>query len=169
MLIRQAVPEDAKSIAKVHIDTWKSTYRGIVPDEYLAGMSYERREAFWEKSLTDGAKVYVAEEEGNIIGFATGGKIRGEIEDYEGELYAIYILKEFQQRGIGKALTHAVVKQLLESGIHSMLVWVLKDNPSRQFYEALGGVPVKQEMVEIGGAKLEEIAYGWRDLHQISW
>lgn len=37
---REARFEDARSIAAVHVDTWRTTYAGIVPDDALAALSY---------------------------------------------------------------------------------------------------------------------------------
>jgi hypothetical protein len=70
--------------------------------------------------------------------------------------------------GIGRQLTLALVNGMLQQGLHSMLVWVLVDNPSRGFYEALGGQPLGEADVEIGGAGLREVAYGWADLAQLA-
>ena len=53
--IRAAVPEDAASMARVHVDSWRSTYAGIVPAEYLAGLSYPNRESLWKELLTTGS------------------------------------------------------------------------------------------------------------------
>lgn len=86
---------------------------------------------------------------------------------YNGELSAIYVLNAYQRRGIGLSLALAVVDRLAMAGIHSMLAWVLKDNPSCRFYQALGGQKVHEKQVEIGGIMLDEIAYGWTDTNVI--
>lgn len=107
----------------------------------------------------------VAEDEkGHVADFADGGPEREGDPEYKGELYAIYLLKESQGKGLGRLLTGAVARQNLQAGYASMLVWVLADNPSRSFYEHLGGKQVKAKQIEIGGAKLDEIAYGWADV-----
>ena len=93
-----------------------------------------------------------------IVGFVLGGfeqydltlKIPG-IRKYVGELRAIYVLKEYQRRGIGVNLVKMVVERLLENKINSMIVWVLKDNSNRKFYEILRGRNVGQKMLEIEG------------------
>ena len=58
-------------------------------------------------------------------------------------------------------------KRLLEADLPSMLVWVLKQNPARRFYEALGGAQLRSKLIELGDASLEEIAYAWKDIHQL--
>ncbi|MCM3216827.1 GNAT family N-acetyltransferase [Niallia taxi] len=106
--------------------------------------------------------------EGEIVGFSSGGKERsGNYNEFEGELYAIYILKEHQSKGIGKALVKPIIDEIKEMGLNSMLVLVLKDNISRLFYEALGGKKIDTVEVEIAGKKLFELVYGWEDIRNI--
>jgi ribosomal protein S18 acetylase RimI-like enzyme len=166
--IRKAVLSDAKGIAKVHVDSWKTTYANIVPDEYLDTLTYQRREQLWIKIIPIGG-VYVAENlEGEIVGFSSGGKERSnQYKGFDGELYAIYILKEYQGQGIGKALVKPIVDDLKGMGLNSMLVLVLKDNVSRKFYESLGGKKVDSEEVHIAGKDFIELVYGWKDISNI--
>ena len=174
MLIRAAQLADAVAIATVHVESWRTTYAGILPDDYLAKLSYDQREPLWHDILStpDGAEfVYVAEEDGgNVIGFAAGGAERSGDAIYTGELYAIYLRDRYQRRGIGRQLTMAVVNRLLHEGYSSMLVWVFAANPSRAFYEALGGQQVyeKSKSVTIGGVECAEVAYGWLDLRGLA-
>ena len=116
------------------------------------------------------SKVYVAESEsGKIVGFSTGGKERsGKYNDFTGELYAIYILEEYQGQGIGRKLIKPVIEDLIESDISSMLVLVLEQNNSRYFYEAIGGKPIDLLEVVIAGQKLKELVYGWDDIRLLS-
>nr|WP_263327024.1 GNAT family N-acetyltransferase [Neobacillus sp. Marseille-Q6967] len=166
--IRKAVLSDAKGIAKVHVDCWKTTYKNIVSDEYLNNLTYDSREKLWKNNIPNGG-VYIAEnKEGEIVGFSSGGKERSGIYNgFEGELYAIYILKENQGNGIGKALVKPIVDEIKEMGLNSMLVLVLKDNISRLFYEALGAKKIDTVEVEVAGKKLSELVYGWEDIRII--
>jgi L-amino acid N-acyltransferase YncA len=169
MRVREADIDDAAAIARVHVDSWRTTYAGIVPEEQLISqLSYEGRERMWCKSLGDSSRrgfVYVAEEErGEVVGFAAGGPERNGDPFYHGEIYAIYLLQEFQRRGIGRRLALVSARKMIEAGQKSMLVWVLSKNPSRGFYEALGGELLSEKPIEVGGAKLTEVAYGWKDL-----
>jgi len=137
-----------------------------VPDDYLAALSYEARERYWSRVVESGGPefVYIAEDEsGQIVGFASGRPEGTGNRTYRGELRAIYILEQHQRKGIGRRLTLAVAERLAQVGIHSMLVWVLPDNPACRFYEALGAREVGRKQIEIGGTSLEEIAYGWMD------
>jgi GNAT superfamily N-acetyltransferase len=172
VLIRAAQLADAAAIATVHVDSWRTTYAGILPDDYLANLSYAQREQLWRDILSTptGAEfVYVAEDAGgNVIGFAAGGAERSGDAVYRGELYAMYLRDRYHRRGIGRHLTMAVVNRLLHEGASSMLVWVLAANPSRAFYEALGGQQVSEKSVTIGGVPCVEVAYGWLDLRGLA-
>ncbi|EPZ52572.1 hypothetical protein N007_20490 [Alicyclobacillus acidoterrestris ATCC 49025] len=103
-------------------------------------------------------------DEGQIVGFADGGRERSGDPSYDGELYAIYLLKEHQRKGIGKLLFHHVVSHLASNHFYAMLIWVLYDNPSRYFYESMGGQLIREQSIEIGEQQLRESAYGWRNL-----
>lgn len=164
--IRPANEIDAAAIATVHIVAWKETYQGIVPEDFLQNLSIERRTAQWVNSLSDPQNQYhhafVAELNGQVVGFANYGFSTD--TEYRGELFAIYMLKSAQKRGIGRMLVSEVVTGFAGLGVDSMLVWVLKENPARGFYENLGGVFLRETTIEIGGKALLEVAYGWRDL-----
>jgi ribosomal protein S18 acetylase RimI-like enzyme len=108
--------------------------------------------------------VYVAEDDaGNIIGFASGGSERSGDPVYSGQVYAIYLLESWQGQGIGRQLTITLVRQLIQRGFMSLLIWVMADNPSRLFYEALGGQRVRERREMTGGVEVMDVAYGWLD------
>ena len=110
--------------------------------------------------------ILVAEsDQRNVVGFVSAGMEREENLAHEGEIYAIYIIQEFQGRGWGKKLFIHSAKHLLKDSFSSMMLWVLKDNPSRGFYEALGGNLIKEKEIEIGGDLLMEVAYRWDQLN----
>jgi GNAT superfamily N-acetyltransferase len=168
--IRAAEPEDADAIARVHVDSWRTTYRGLVPDPYLDGMSLQEYEVRWRRMLNEYAATnhtFVASVGGEIVGFASCGRDRDQDAIYTGELYAIYVLEEHQRRGLGRRLVDAVVRRLLELEHSSMLVWVLASNPARTFYEALGGAYVRSRDIEIAGQTYEEAGYGWLDIRPV--
>ncbi len=172
MRIREATVDDAAAIARVHVDAWRTTYPGIVPDTYLARLSYEKRARNWRDILSGVIEpqfVYVAQDvTGNIVGFASGGQERQGDPHYKGELYGIYLLVGHQRQGIGRQLVQTVARRLGQQGFHAMLIWVLRDNPSRTFYEALGGKPVYEKPITIGETTLIEVAYGWPDLQTLT-
>lgn len=163
MNIRKAERNDARAIAEVQVESWRTTYHDIVPQSFLDGLSVQDRMKVWEKVM-DAHFVFVAEnEQGEIIGFASGGIERTkDYPEYTGELYAIYLLEQTQKKGIGQQLFTHVVSTLQEEGHRSMLIWALSENPACRFYEKMGGREVDKVMTEIGGKPLEETAFGWK-------
>ena len=170
MNIRPANVNDAAAIAKVHVDSWRTTYQGIVPDDYLISLSYEQHEQLWRQILTNPSRsnfVYLAEEEsGPVVGFVSGGPERGGDSVYSGGLDAIYLLVSAQRQGIGRRLAGELVTRLMQDGMTALLVWVLAANPARKFYERLGGQVVYERTENIGGVSLIEVAYGWIDAYR---
>jgi GNAT superfamily N-acetyltransferase len=166
--IRAATAQDAGAIAHVHVQSWKTTYSGIVPDAYLAGLDEVLRTRLWHEWLVGDALVLVAELDGSVAGFAHGGANREALEECDAELYAIYLLRESQGRGTGTALLEAIAAALVERGFRSMAVWVLERNPARSFYEKMGAHLAASKVIDIGGAKLMEVAYAWPDLRSVA-
>jgi ribosomal protein S18 acetylase RimI-like enzyme len=171
MRIRIATMEDCAAIARVHVDTWRSTYRGIVPESYLSAMSYEQHERQWRETISEHSPdfVYVAEEPAqHIVGFSSGGPALVRDEPlYRGELFTLYVLQAYQHEGIGRQLFLAVARHLVSIGLPSMLLWVLAQNSARHFYEKMGGKFVKFGTFTITNAEIEEVAYGWPDISDL--
>ena len=169
--VRRGIISDAQGIAKVHVDTWRTTYHGIYPDEFLSNLSYDRARRIWETThLIQKSQnaVYVAEDEPeNIVGFAICGPDRDNDPIYKGEVIGLYVLQKMQRRGIGKHLMLAAVQDLKSRGFSSMLVWVLADNPSKRFYEGRGGEHVQTRDIVMGGKPFKEFGYGWKNLNSI--
>ena len=167
--IRKATIEDAGAIAHVQVESWKTTYAGIVPDVFLSSLKVEDRAERWRELILAGdALNFVAEEANCAAGFVSGGPLRETIAGFDAELYAIYLLKHHQRRGLGRALVHMLAKALLSQGHNAMMVWVLTQNPAVSFYQRLGGVQIAQKTIEIGGASLEELAFGWASLDDLA-
>ena len=168
-LVRVATPADAADIAHVHVATWRSAYRDLLPTDFLASLSESQYEERWTRTLGDpDTRIYVAESASGIVGFASGGPERAGETGFAGELYAIYVLQEAQGHGHGRRLINASVRGLRELGLADMIVWVLRDNaPARKFYERLGGKYVRVQQITIGSSLLYEVAYGWRSLNDV--
>src|SRR5580704_15819960 len=115
--IRRAQIEDATGIALVQIESWRSTYSGIVPDAFLASMDTEVRAQSWKIQLADdNVLTFVAEDESGMFGFAGGGRLRELVGDYDAELYAIYLLGRGQGHGVGRNLTQTMAHGLRAKG-----------------------------------------------------
>ncbi len=166
MMIRNATGSDADAIGRVHVASWLTTYAGLVPDEFLAGLSAERRAEQWRATLSNADStmhVLVGElAPGEVGGFAAFGPEREGLAPYTGELYALYLLKSAQGHGLGRALLGRTAGRMAELGHAAWMCWVLADNPSRHFYEAMGGAAFREKPIEIGGRSLIEVAYGWQ-------
>jgi len=158
--------DDADAIERVRTDTWRDTYRGLLPDSLLDGLGYDatRRRAV-VAALPPHQFVLVAEQDGTVVGFCIGGPSRSPDDQFAGEVYAIYVLPERHGRGIGRALLEAAAKELADRGFGSMIIWVLRENaPSRRFYERMGGLHVRDEERELYGVRITESGYGWEDI-----
>jgi GNAT superfamily N-acetyltransferase len=164
--IRLATVEDAWAIAEAHVASWRATYPGIVPQHYIDSLKVEEfADRWWTRIVARSEMViYVADCTGVICGFASGGPARAEIVDFSGELYAIYLSPGAHSKGIGARLFWTVAEHLHCAGHRSMYVWVLEENPSRGFYEHMGGSRLSSAEIEIGGKPLTEVSYGWPDI-----
>jgi GNAT superfamily N-acetyltransferase len=170
MQIREATPEDAQRIARVHLESWKTTYPGIIAQSYIDGLKVEDGEARWRDRLTQdgGPIVFVAEDDAGIFGFAAGGAIMHPVDGFDGELGAVYLLASHQKRGAGAALVRRMAAALRNRGFQNMVVWALAANPACGFYERMGGVRVGEQGIEIGGVMLPEVAFGWKDISSLA-
>lgn len=165
---RPATADDAAAIAAVRVDSWRATYRGVMPDAYLDSMRAEESAAMWSQVLNarmPGICVYVAEAGTEIVGFAAGMLLSPEKLDCNAELTAIYIKPIAQRGGVGRRLLSLVVQQLQQFGAVSLLAWVISENqPARRFYEELGAKLLVEQPFTWDGLDLMEAGYGWHDL-----
>ncbi len=169
MLIRPSRKTDAQSMAQVYVQTWQDTYLGLVPFGYLYAMSaHELERGFLNETQNKRAFSYVAEDTGEVIGFISGGYARQADDIYTGEIYALYVLKNFQRQGIGTQLVLALATAFNRCDINSMLVWVLEQNPYRRFYESLNGMVLRKNRLPFAGEMLDTVAYGWIDISLIT-
>lgn len=168
-MVRAAVIGDAEAIARVHVATWRTTYRGILPDDFLASLTEAHYADRWRRGIGDGtSRVFVAEDTSGVVGFASGGRERAGEDSFGGELYALYVDDRAQRQGHGRELVRAVVGGLRGMGLTDMIIWVLRDNAAaRAFYERLGGTYVRTQPITIGPTLLHEVSYGWRNLDDV--
>jgi len=163
--IREMLPNDLSAIARVNVDSFRGTQQGIVPDTLINELSYEKAEQRFQRMLKNTERlsvIFVAEHDGSVVGYAMAGLAREEVNNYQGELYGIYILPKHHGKGIGRHLMNAVAMCLRKQRVDSMFVWVFSENLSaRRFYEALGGQRVHERTIAIDGKDVRETAYGW--------
>lgn len=174
MIVRQAKAEDATQVARINVESWQTTYRGMFPDEVLDNLDIEERSVFWVNyinELADGTVLLVAEDDaGQVVGFASGQPNQGEFADSYGcDLQRIYLLESAQGQGIGRKLMEAFAQWAIEQGYHSMLLWSLAENTnSRAFYEHMGGILIMESKLTIAGHLMDTVSYGWSDLGMLT-
>ena len=163
---REAGPDDVAAIARIEVETWRATYAGMLPDRVLIGMSERRQQGAWAGLVRfrPGDVVVVEEPLSGIVGFGNCGTQRDPSLPYSGEIFTLYVAPDAQNRGVGRRLMTVLFRRLLHNGCPSALVWVIRANPSRFFYEHLGGRLVLTRRIRVGGEPVEAIAYGWPDL-----
>lgn len=165
MRIRNARREDGMAIGRVHVESWRDSYAGILPDAMLLRMMPEAEGRKWASAIANGDTVIVAEAgDGEIVGFGNCGMARPFGLPFTGEIYTLYVLPDWQGAGLGGQLLRALFNALVSAGHRSAVIWVLEANPSRFFYEAMGGHRVAERAERIWGVTLPQAAYGWDDL-----
>ncbi len=163
--IRPARSTDARAIARLDIETWRTAYAGLLSLNYLVGLSLPRRESGWRMAiLHEPRDIRVAVDAAGVIqGFGSCGPSRGE-RRFPGEVFTLYIAPDMQNKGIGRRVLIALFRRLASSGLDAAIIWVLRDNPSRFFYERLGGHIISHKAIAVGGSRVEALGYGWPDL-----
>lgn len=157
--VRDATPDDAEAIARVHVETWKAAYRGLIPDEILDGLSVARRAEAWREWLTGGGRAgqgtWVAVRSDEVIGFANAGPSRDDdVDAGTGEVYAIYVRPAHWDTRVGATLMEQSLDHL-RPHFTAATLWVLETNRrGRRFYEKGGWLPdgASQPLERFGGA-----------------
>jgi ribosomal protein S18 acetylase RimI-like enzyme len=174
--IAPATERDAAGIAKVYVEAWRSAYAAILPHRGLLGMSYEDQSRQWSWIIRDPAQsvIVASEADDGVVGFVgfgsarrrdcpVAGRFAGETEKV-GEIYTLYVLPDFQERGIGRQLLAAAFAALVEKRHTCGFLWALRDNHARYFYERIGGKLVAERQERQWGHVTDQVCYGWPDL-----
>ncbi|HEY8908499.1 MAG TPA: GNAT family N-acetyltransferase [Rhodoferax sp.] len=156
--------EDARPIAEIHVATWKAAYAGIVPADFLAGLSVEKRESYWREQIPLGhQKIAVAKLGTRVVGWIAYGASRDDDADSgAAEIWAIYVSPEFWSGGVGRNLWLYSQSHLATEGYRSVSLWVLAANSRAiNFYRKAGFVPDSSgnKEFEIGGTPLKDVRY----------
>src|SRR5512137_164873 len=160
--IRRARSADAKSVADAHDDAWRTAYQGIIPGRELERLIARRGAAWWDGAIRKGSRISLLAFGDAIAGYANYGRNRARSLHYEGEIYELYLRPEFQGLGFGRRLFAAARRDLLQSGLKSMVIWALSDNEAAtEFYRALGGRMVARSSEKFGPKSLDKVAFAW--------
>jgi len=165
VLLRRGREQDARGIAEVHVATWRAAYGDLLPQSFLNALSVDNRERMWREELrvthADRAP-WVAEAAGQIVGFVSAGASRNEdAKAAEAEVYAIYVLPDCWDRGVGGSLLAHAERDLVSHGYKEATLWCLADNVrGRAFYEQSGW--------RLDGAKLTR-TFGGHDVEEVRY
>lgn len=143
--IRDASPDDADAIARVHVQSWRETYAGVLAESNFSQEVLQKRTAFWSWYLglaPRPGRMVVAEVAGEVVGFANAGDARGEDAEHGHpparplHLFSIYLLSEMHGSGLGQRLLDEVVQTAPAQ------LWVLQSNQRAiAFYQRNGFEP----------------------------
>jgi Acetyltransferases len=158
MEIRLMKSEEAEDVSHIYAKSWKSAYKGIVPQTYLDSIPELRWAPIILKSTADS---YVLLEDGKLIGTSSIGPSRDETMGGWGEIVSIYLLPEYFRMGYGKSLFTFDVNELYNRGFRKIFLWVLEKNRAAgAFYEKMGFAKDGAKVfAEIGGENLAEVRY----------
>ncbi len=177
--VRRARPADAPLIGAVHVAAWRSAYPGILPEDYLARLSVSRQAAAYDRQIRSGAGVYVAVASGQdvpdgagarVVGYTTVGRARTRLPGLhpaDGEIETLYVLDDWRDCGVGRRLIRAGAAHLAAAGSRSAFLWVLSHNPSRWFYQHLGGRPVAESETYVAGVMVPQTAFVWDPIEKL--
>ncbi|HMK79702.1 MAG TPA: GNAT family N-acetyltransferase [Xanthobacteraceae bacterium] len=166
MIVRRAGPADVEAIAQVHVQAWRESYPDLLPWSEIDARPLETRAAQWRNTLIQlDRPTFVADEDGAVAGFVSGGTVMWSGLSTDGEVSALYLLDAIKRRGFGRALFGAMLGELAARGIRSAGLRVLTANaPARRFYEAMGGRLGESRLDRRGEFVFDEVAYIWEDL-----
>jgi ribosomal protein S18 acetylase RimI-like enzyme len=171
LMLRPAYPADAEAIARIYVEAWRSAYPGLVPDRVLVRMSARAQARQWSMALARHGRndrVVIAETaDAGVVGFGSCGEARPTGLPPAGEIFTLYVAPEHQGQGIGRAVLYRLFDTLADHGLNSALVWVLAGNPSRFFYEAMGGRRIAERVERLWDQPMPQAAYGWDDVRSV--
>lgn len=167
--IEPARVQDAVGIAAVHVDVWRTAYPGLVPDHSLTSLSVARLAPRYRAAILREQGIFVARatQEPQVVGFTTVSTY-GRGRPAEGEVETLYVLDDWREGGVGRALLRRAARHLADRSCRSLFLWVLEDNPSRWFYERLGGRPALRSMTQVGGRMLPQTAMVWSHIEALT-
>lgn len=138
--VRSAVLPDASVLGRIGVRAWQAAYRGLMPDEYLDGLSAEQRATSWARGMArpdapDQARFVVEADDGVVVGFAVTGFTRS--GEGTGELQVLNVDPDYWGRGMGRLLLAAAERELRAAGFEVAILWVVEGNArARRFYES---------------------------------
>jgi ribosomal protein S18 acetylase RimI-like enzyme len=157
-----ATESDCRAVAELHVASWRAAYAEILPPDYLAGLSVDRREASWRQVLAEARSELLLARRGDaVVGFTSFGRSRDQdAPPARGEVWAIYVHPDAWSCGVGRRLLDATRERLVATGHDSVSLWVLAGNARAiRFYAAAGFEiePGTEKEFELGGVRVREV------------
>jgi len=121
--VRPATARDGDAVGRVQVESWRAACAGLLAEEAVAGFDIEARQPLSREWLAQmpatrfggpASELFVAELDGDVVGFANVGEARDEAG--EGELYTIYVDPSCWGRGVGRALMERARRRLRAPG-----------------------------------------------------
>src|SRR3977135_4412097 len=160
--VRPAKAADASAVASTHDEAWRPAQQGISPRADLEKLINRRRPQWWDGAIRKVSRVSVLVFGDKVAGYANYGRNRARSLHFEGEVYELSLLPELKGLGFGRRLFTAARRDLLQSGLKSMVIWALSENdPATEFYRALGGLMVARSSEKFGPKSLDKVAFAW--------
>jgi ribosomal protein S18 acetylase RimI-like enzyme len=135
IVVRRPEPADVPGMARVHVESWRETYRGLISDAVLDDPDFVmRRERFWTAALGSTNAIATAALDGEIVGVAMAGPPLDDDATWARQVYVLYTLEAVHGRGAGTALLTSVL-----DAQETAALWVADPNPRAQaFYRKHG-------------------------------
>jgi ribosomal protein S18 acetylase RimI-like enzyme len=164
MIVDRAKLADVRAIAEIHVDAWRAAYERILPSDYLASLSVERREAMWQKTVESGQPELLVAREGNTVrGWVAFGACRDkDAPVIQAEVWAIYVAPSAWFKGTGRSLWLRARELMREKGYVTCSLWVSSQNDQAiRFYRSIGFAAddLPPQGLELGGQQLQEVRY----------
>lgn len=141
--IVRATPENAALLAQMRQAVWLQTYRGIYPDTMLDDYDLEMYAQRDRQRMEDPAHYYYFFMDEDICAgyFSFGPYNYGNYKDFEICLNNLYVLSEFQGRGLGKRAFVLLRQYCVQNGISKFFCGCNANNlPAVQFYRHMDGI-----------------------------
>ncbi len=167
--IRPARPEDATPIARLHVKTWRETYKDLAPEAAQHILDLPYRHAVWVKMLEHGERtVLVGESGGAIVAIGSSGPATAPELEPHGEINYLYVDAALAGRGIGRKMMAALAADLRNRDFPSAALGVVAANKAAvAFYEKLGGTCTGRYTDPGPHWRSENLIYAWRDLGRL--
>jgi GNAT superfamily N-acetyltransferase len=162
--IRPATVEDLPAIARIHIEGWQTAYASFLPAHALAAMQPSQQEEYFRRWLfpeKDALLSFVAEVDGEVIGFCVAGRNEGEPQGYDGEIYKLFVSNAWQSQGWGHRLLNAALAAMQRQGFARVAIWSFHQSRAVHFYQSLNGKIVHHTTLPVEDMEAEVDVFGW--------